>query len=101
MTADTFERTGLQGAGVDLSRRAKWRLSGADAVRYLNGQVTNDVRRATAEASVYACVTNAKGRIEGDVQIHAATDGSLLLDAEPDLREALGLRLEKYVVADD
>ena len=37
---------------LDLSDRAKLRLTGADRLRFLNGQVSNDVRRATADASV-------------------------------------------------
>ncbi|GEP43991.1 YgfZ/GcvT domain-containing protein [Brevifollis gellanilyticus] len=89
-----------QGAWVDLSARAKWRLSGADRVRYLNGQVTNDVRTARADSALHACVTNLKGKIDGDLRIHAHGD-SLLLDAPADLRETLGMRLEKYIIADD
>jgi folate-binding protein YgfZ len=90
------------GGVIDLSDRAKFRLTGGDRVRYLNGQVTNDVRKAKADESVYACVTNLKGRIEGDVLIHTGSDGeSLLLDAEPGLREALAMRLERYIIADD
>jgi folate-binding protein YgfZ len=101
MTAELFQQIERDGAAVDLSARAKWLLTGADRVRYLNGQVTNDVRRATASEALYACVTNAKGRIEGDLFIHAAPDEALCLDAEPGLREPLSARLEKYIVSDD
>ena len=100
MTSDLFEAITQHGAALNLSTRAKLRLTGADRVRYLNGQVTNDVRRAKADEALYACVTDAKGRIAGDVCVHATTD-ALLLDAEPGLRESLGLRLERYIVADD
>lgn len=100
MKAETYHNLLTQGAVVDLSNRAKWKLSGGDRVRYLNGQVTNDVRRADDRHAVYACVTDAKGRIAGDLMIHARGD-ALWLDAEPDLREPLGMRLEKYIVADD
>jgi len=94
----------LKGGGrLDLSARAKWRILGADRQRYLNGQVTNDVRKAKADETLYACVTNAKGRMEGDVYVRTSSepDGPLWLDAEAELREGLGMRLEKYVVADD
>jgi folate-binding protein YgfZ len=102
MTPELFQAIEAGGGCVDLSSRAKFLLTGADRVRYLNGQVTNDVRKATRQEAIYACVTSAKGRIEGDVFIHATPDGAgLLLDAEADLREPLGLRLEKYIVADD
>lgn len=102
MNRELYEQILTEGGCADLSTRAKWRLSGGDRVRYLNGQVTNDVRQATAQAALHACVTNMKGKIEGDVFIHSSTDGhSLLLDAAAGLREALGLRLERYIIADD
>lgn len=101
MTAETLRAIEAGDVWLDLSTRAKWRITGADRVRYLNGQVTNDVRRA-AEHAIYACVTNARGRIEGDLFIHAEPgEISILVDTEPDLREALGARLGKYIVADD
>jgi folate-binding protein YgfZ len=100
MQSETFQNLLTHGAAVNLSNRSKWKLTGADRVRYLNGQVTNDVRRANGRHTIYACVTDAKGRIAGDVMIHSR-DEALWLDAEEGLREALGMRLEKYIVADD
>lgn len=100
MTADFFQQITTHGAAVNLSSRAKFRLTGADRIRYLNGQVTNDMRQVKPAESLYACVTDVKGRIAADVLVHAEGD-SLLLDAEPDLRETLGMRLERYIVADD
>jgi folate-binding protein YgfZ len=102
MTAELFQKVSSDGGCVDLSARAKWRLAGADRVRYLNGQVTQDVRHASTRHSLYACVSNVKGKIEGDlfVHVHEQTE-ALLLDSEPGLRETLGARLEKYIIADD
>ncbi|OYW31435.1 MAG: hypothetical protein B7Z47_01105 [Chthoniobacter sp. 12-60-6] len=100
MTAELFQQITTHGAAVNLSSRAKLRLTGADRVRYLNGQVTNDVRRVKPDETLYACVTDVKGRIAADVFVHAH-DEALLLDAEPDLREPLAMRLERYIVADD
>jgi tRNA-modifying protein YgfZ len=85
---------------INLSARAKFKLTGADRVRYLNGQVTNDIRTATAERAIYACVTDAKGRIVGDIHVHAR-DEALFIDAEPGLRDTLAARLERYIVSDD
>lgn len=88
------------GAVFNLSQRSKFRLSGTDCLRYLNGQITNDVRKASADAAIHACVPNAKGRINADVYI--ARDGdAFVLDAEEEVRETLAARLEKYVIADD
>lgn len=100
MQSETFQNLLTHGAAVNLSNRSKWKLTGGDRVRYLNGQVTNDVRRANGLHTTYACVTDAKGRIAGDVMIHSR-DEALWLDAEEGLRETLGMRLEKYIVADD
>jgi folate-binding protein YgfZ len=83
-----------------LSPRALWRLTGPDAARYLNGQVTNDVARLADGQACYAAVCTAKGRMEGDVSI-ALHSGEFYLDADPVLRESLGARLEKYLIADD
>ncbi|QIF00642.1 folate-binding protein YgfZ [Roseimicrobium sp. ORNL1] len=105
MTPEQYQRLETQGGVADLSSRAKFTLSGTDRVRYLNGQVTNEVRNASGQAAIYACVTNAKGRIEGDVFIHGSGENGaqdlLFLDAEEGLREHLAARLERYIVADD
>jgi len=100
MKADLWQSIEQDGGVVDLSTRTKLCFTGADRVRYLNGQVTNDVRTANTSSAVYACVTDAKGRIAGDVFIHASDD-ALWVDAEPGLRESLAARLERYIVADD
>ena len=84
----------------DLSGRAKLRVTGSDRLRFLNGQVTNDVRKATESAAIEACVLSAKGRMNGHVFLSAAQD-CFLADADPDLRHALIARLERYVIADD
>ncbi len=102
MKAELWQRLQTEGGWLNLSGRAKWRLSGPDRVRYLNGQVTQDVRQADARRALHACVTNAKGRIEGEVFFHVSPDGdSLLIDAPAGLRESLGTRLGRYLIADD
>jgi folate-binding Fe-S cluster repair protein YgfZ len=80
---------------LNLSDRAKLRLTGADRVRFLNGQVSNDVRQANTEESIYTGVMTIKGKLCADAFVHA--DGeSLLVDAEPDVRESLAARLERH-----
>src|ERR1700693_3382710 len=101
MNLDVYRRI-LAGESLtaSLSPRASWRLTGTDALRYLNGQVTNDVARLADGEACYAAVCTAKGRMEGDVSI-ALHAGEFYLDADPALREGLGARLEKYLIADD
>ena len=84
----------------DLSARVKLRVSGADRLRFLNGQLTNDVRKATETNAVEACVLNAKGKMEARLFVHAQAE-SFLLDADPALRSTLQTRLERYIIADD
>ena len=84
----------------DLSSRMKLRVSGADRVRFLNGQFTNDIRKATESRALEACVLNAKGKMDAHLFAHADGD-SFLLDADPALHSFFQARLEKYIIADD
>ena len=84
----------------DLSARLKLRVTGADRLRFLNGQLTNDVRKASEAKTIEACVLNAKGKMEAHLFVHVEDD-SFLLDADPALASTLQPRLERYVIADD
>jgi len=94
------QRSGTERAFLDLSARAKLRVTGTDRVRFLNGQITNDLRKANETVAMEACVLNAKGKLNAHIFI-AALGESFLIDAEPELRETLRARLERYVIADD
>ena len=84
----------------DLSSRTKLRLTGADRLRFLNGQITNDIRKATGWVGIEACVLSAKGKMNAHVFISSGLD-CFFVDAAPELREVLPGRLERYVIADD
>lgn len=88
-------------AGVlDLSFRSRICLTGADRVRFLHGQVTNDVNKLRVGQGCYAALVTAKGRMESDLNIYCLQD-EILLDFEPGLAEKVSQRLEKFIVADD
>ena len=88
-------------AGVqDLSFRGRICLTGADRIRFLHGQVTNDVKRLRPGEGCYAALTTAKGKMEGDLNIFNLPD-ELLLDFEPGLTGKISSRLEKFIVSDD
>ena len=89
-----------QASFVDLSARAKFRITGTDRFRFLNGQITNDLRKASETIAIEACVLNAKGKTNAHIFVSAVGE-CFLLDAEPELRETLRNRLERYVIADD
>jgi tRNA-modifying protein YgfZ len=85
---------------LDLSGRAKFRITGTDRLRFLNGQITNDLRKASETSAIEACILSAKGKTDAHMYISASED-SFLVDAAADLRETLKVRLERYVIADD
>lgn len=90
-----------ESAGVlDLSFRSRVCLLGADRVRFLHGQVTNDVKKLRVGEGCYAALTTAKGKMQSDLNIFSLQD-ELLLDFEPGLTPVVTERLEKYIVADD
>ena len=84
----------------DLSPRVKLRITGSDALRFLNGQISNDLRKATADFAIQASVLNAKGKLNANVFVSVEAD-SFLLDADPEVRNELPARLERYIIADD
>ena len=84
----------------DLSSRIKLRVTGGDRFRFLNGQLTNDIRKATETKAIEACVLNAKGKMDAHLFAHAEGD-SFFLDADAVLQSSLQARLERYVIADD
>lgn len=88
------------GAVFDLSARTKLRITGADRLRYLNGQITNDLRKATETNAIHACVLTAKGKIDAEVFI-AAEGEAFMLDTDRANAEALVARLDRYIIADD
>ncbi len=84
----------------DLSRRAKLRVRGGDRLRYVNGQITNDARKATPSQAIEACVLNAKGKLNAHIFLSSGPD-CFWIDADENLRAALPARLERYVISDD
>jgi tRNA-modifying protein YgfZ len=89
-----------QPAFLDLSTRAKLGIAGADRFRFLNGQITNDLRKAGESTAIEACVLNVKGKLNAHIFI-TTRDENFLVDAEPELRKTLRGRLERYIIADD
>lgn len=84
----------------DLSARPKLCIRGTDRLRFLNGQVTNDAGKATAAAAIAACVLSARGKMEAQVFLSQGGD-CFFVDADPELREKLQPRFERYLIADD
>lgn len=84
----------------DFSGRSKLQITGTDRVRFLNGQLTNNVSKATADAAIEACILSAKGKLNGHVFLASGPD-CFWMDADDGLRETLPARLERYIISDD
>src|SRR2546423_1169358 len=95
-TASRFERPSF----VDLSARVKLRVTGADTFRFLNGQITNNLGKASESAAIQASILNAKGKLSAHVFISKEGE-AFLMDADAALRDELPARLERYIIADD
>jgi folate-binding protein YgfZ len=85
---------------LDLGFRSRLCLTGGDRQKFLNGQVTNNVKDLKAGEGCYAALVNAKGRMQSDLNIYVL-ENEILLDFEPGYSAAVAQRLEKYIIADD
>jgi tRNA-modifying protein YgfZ len=72
-TADYDLVTGSAGL-IDRSSRARLLLRGADAVDFLQGQVTNDVAALAPGEGCYAAILNHKGKLRTDLRILRGED---------------------------
>lgn len=90
-----------EAAGVlDMSFRGRLCLLGADRQRFLNGQVTNNVKDLRTGQGCYAALVSAKGKLQSDLNIYCL-ENEILLDLEPGYAAVVSQRLEKFVIAED
>lgn len=76
-------------------------FKGPDAIRFLNGQVTQDASYL-GDRSLPSCVTDAKGRLQYFVDLCLGPDGeSLWVSCPKEHSEGLRERLERYLIADE
>src|SRR4051794_29596369 len=68
---------------VDRSARGKLRLTGAEAVDYLQGQVTNDIEALEPGSGCYAALLNHKGKMLTDMRVLRGED-FVWIDTEPE-----------------
>jgi folate-binding protein YgfZ len=95
------ERAVRAGAGlVDRSARGKLALSGGEAKRFLQGQVTQDVVALEPGTGAYAAFLTNKGKMLGDLRILDAGD-ELLLDTERVALQALFNMIRRYSLGFD
>jgi tRNA-modifying protein YgfZ len=84
------------------SPAALLKVTGEDAMMFLQGQFTNDLRKVQAEGAGYGLWLNQKGKVLADsFVVGSQTAGEFLLMSYFSESEVIRERLEAYVIADD
>src|SRR6266498_5110295 len=98
------------GSGViDLSNRGRILVSGAEAVQFLNGLITNDMKTLAENTWMPAAFPNVQGRLIASVRVvrlkDEGTDKSVcptfLIDTEPATHERVLKTIERFTLAGD
>jgi len=95
-----MEHLRAEGGWFGIKNKSRFAVTGSDRLRYLNGQVSNDLRKLAPGEAMQACILSAKGKLDGVVWIWNEDD-RYIVEGESSLAESLAMRLERYVVADD
>ncbi len=85
-------------AVLDLSLTAKLEVSGKNAVQFLNGLVTNEVKSLQPGQGVLAAFLNVQGKVVSLCRFYK-TDTHFLLEFDATNREAIFKNLSRFVLA--
>jgi aminomethyltransferase len=89
------------GAGViDLSSRGRLLVSGSEAVMFLNGLITNDMKTLAVNSWMPAAFPSVQGRLIAAARIIHREDG-FLIDTESVSLETVARLLERFILAGD
>src|SRR6266851_10400103 len=89
------------GAGlIDLSSRGRFLVSGTEAVTFLNGLITNDMKTLAANTWMPAVFPNVQGRLLAAVRVIHRSDG-FLIDSESATHKTVLKLLERFTMAGD
>src|SRR5262245_25465916 len=97
-----YEAVREGGAGlIDLSTsRGRIRVTGSEAVMFLNGLITNDIKNATEKTWLPAVFPTVQGRLIGVVRILRYEDG-FLIDTESASHDAILKTISRFTLAGD
>ncbi len=79
---------------TDISDRAKLLVSGADHLKFLQGVLTNDVKKKIPGTGNYAAILTPKGKMISDMRIFKNKD-SVYIDMEPAMSEDIAQLFRK------
>ena len=81
---------------ADRGGRAFTLLDGPDAVRFLQGMVTNDVDAIAVGSAAYALLLTPKARVVADMRLTRLAETTFLADSDPAAATALRTVLTRY-----
>lgn len=90
------------GAGlIDLSERGRIRVSGSEAVMFLNGLITNDMKTLVKHRWMPAVFPTVQGRLIGAVRVIHADDPMFLIDTDAASHEGVLKTISRFTMAGD
>ncbi|HUQ34128.1 MAG TPA: aminomethyltransferase family protein [Pyrinomonadaceae bacterium] len=90
------------GAGlIDLSSRGRIEVAGSEAVQFLNGLITNDVKALEEGAWMPAAFPNVQGRLIAEARVLRLAPDRFLFDTEAMSRAPVLKTLERFTLAGD
>src|SRR3989440_7250762 len=89
------------GAGlIDLSARGRIIVSGSEAVMFLNGLITNDMKTLARDSWMPAAFPNVQGRLLAVIRVLNRND-RFLIDTEPATHSTVLELLSRFTLAGD
>lgn len=80
--------------------KVRFSVTGADARRFLNGQLTIDVSRLKPDSARQALILTPKGKLCAPIHVWASKNG-FVIETEASLRDDFLARMERYIISDD
>ena len=93
-------RNGAAGL-IDLSQRGRIRVSGSEAIMFLNGLITNDMKTLGENSWMPAVFPTVQGRLIGAVRVIRGAEPSFLIDTDPASHEAVLKTISRFTLAGD
>src|SRR5712691_838805 len=100
---ELFEYAAVREAGgglIDLSSRGRFHVSGSEAVQFLNGLITNDMKTLEENHWMPAAFPNVQGRIIASIRVVRSKDG-FLIDTEATTHERVLKTVARFTLAGD
>lgn len=81
------------------SSRGRLVVTGGDRVRFLQGQLTQNIEAIADWSGAYSTIVNGKGRMEADCWVYRMPE-EIFIDTSEDCGVKVRGRLEKFIIAD-